>query len=31
MKVRYHLLDEQPFFSALRLALSDLKLLPAPR
>ena len=31
MKVLYHLLDEQPFFSALRLALSDLKLLPAPR
>jgi hypothetical protein len=31
MKVQYYLLDEQGFVRALRLGLSDLKLLPKPR
>lgn len=29
MKVQMHMMDEQPFFRALRLALADMKLLPA--
>jgi uncharacterized protein len=29
MKTEYHMMDEQPFFRALRLALVDMKLLPA--
>ena len=31
MKVQSHMMDEQPFFRALRLSLSDMKLLPAAR
>ncbi|MBI3570970.1 MAG: YeeE/YedE family protein [Gammaproteobacteria bacterium] len=31
MKVQGHLMDEQPFFRALRLSLADMKLLPAAR
>ena len=30
MKMEYHMMDEQPFFSALRLALADMRLLPSP-
>lgn len=30
MKVQGHMMDEQPFFRALRLSLADMKLLPAP-
>ncbi len=31
MKVQGHMMDEQPFFRALRLSLADMKLLPAAR
>jgi uncharacterized membrane protein YedE/YeeE len=31
MKVQYHMLDEQGFFRALRLGLSDMKLAPKPK
>lgn len=31
MKVQSHMMDEHPFFRALRLSLSDMKLLPAAR
>ena len=31
MKMQGHMLDEQPFFRALRLALAEMKLLPAAR
>lgn len=31
MKVQGHMLDEQPFFRALRLSLADMRLLPAAR
>ena len=30
MKMEYHMMDEQPFFSALRLALADMRLMPSP-
>ena len=29
MKMEYHMMDEQPFFSALRLSLADMRLLPS--